>query len=590
MLIEEITQRHSARRGIALSCRNDHAANAVWPRLGFVPIGERVGRSVDGKLLTRWWKSFGHSDLFSVLDENDLRPLAVLDSCTLFELIAEPPGEIAQQLRSDWIGDHARLAVTDEVLIEISRAPDPATHERQRLAAQRLAQLSPTEPSWSPFVSQLIEKHPTAPASDESDLRHLARAMAADARWFITDDPKLRNRYGATVAELSGIRTLSPSEFVRDLDEAVRADWYEPAELDHTAVELREVDASTLSSLAAAFVNHQAGETIRDLRAELDRFSADPHRIRLQVVDVDGRPRALWCLEQVDDQLRCHLLRVNAGKGESVVARHLLSKLREQRNDSQVLTVRLLDAGLSSAVQRSLSAEGYLRLARSSEHIAVSVRGHGTLDELRNVVHGQALGDRERGVVDAALERGSVVELDGIFAPFVLTDAEISTFVVPIRHHWAAQLFDAGLARGQLFHRDWDLGLRRELVYYRSVSNSGGLRPPARIAWYVSGRDPGAQCLRAVSMLREVLVGAPRQLHHRFQRLGVYQQDDVVRAAGKRDLAMALRFTNTRLLPKPVPLSAYRQMSSTRERAIVLRAPQEVPVEILDLILQGSGL
>lgn len=75
-------------------------------------------------------------------------------------------------------------------------------------------------------MSHLIEKHPTAPGSDEPGLRHLARAVAADARWFITDDPKLRHGYGATVAELSGIRTLAPSEFVRDLDEAVRTDCF----------------------------------------------------------------------------------------------------------------------------------------------------------------------------------------------------------------------------------------------------------------------------------------------------------------------------------------------------------------------------
>lgn len=125
VLIDEIERRLSARRGITLSCRNDYPANDAWQRLGFVPIGECVGRSVDGKLLTRWWKSFGHPDRLSVLDESDLRPLAVLDSCTLVERIAEPPGEIAQQLRSDWIGDHARLAMTDEILIETSRSPDP---------------------------------------------------------------------------------------------------------------------------------------------------------------------------------------------------------------------------------------------------------------------------------------------------------------------------------------------------------------------------------------------------------------------------------------------------------------------------------
>ena len=53
---------------------------------------------------------------------------------------------------------------------------------------------------------------------------------------------------------------------------------------------------------------------------------------------------------------------------------------------------------------------------------------------------------------------------------------------------------------------------------------------------------------------------------------------------------MALRFTGTRLLPRPVPLSTYRDISASRGRTVVLRAPQELDANLLDDILQIGAL
>ena len=39
---------------IRLNCRRDYDAHRLWPKLGFVPVDEKPGRSQDGKLLTCW--------------------------------------------------------------------------------------------------------------------------------------------------------------------------------------------------------------------------------------------------------------------------------------------------------------------------------------------------------------------------------------------------------------------------------------------------------------------------------------------------------------------------------------------------------
>ena len=47
-LVEAIVERYPNRAGIRLSCRKDYDADAMWPHLGFHPLGEKPGRSLAG--------------------------------------------------------------------------------------------------------------------------------------------------------------------------------------------------------------------------------------------------------------------------------------------------------------------------------------------------------------------------------------------------------------------------------------------------------------------------------------------------------------------------------------------------------------
>lgn len=135
-LVDRIASDHDDRRGIFLHCRNDYPADQMWPKLDFEPLGERPGRSFDGKPLTRWYRSFGQPDLFTYLHEDDVRPVATIDACVFFDLVAKRPTAIAQQLRADWLGEHVRLAVTGHLRQEIHRGVDPQERRRQTAALE----------------------------------------------------------------------------------------------------------------------------------------------------------------------------------------------------------------------------------------------------------------------------------------------------------------------------------------------------------------------------------------------------------------------------------------------------------------------
>jgi ribosomal protein S18 acetylase RimI-like enzyme len=588
-LVDAVADDHAERRGILLHCRNDFPADDLWHKLDFVPVGERPGRSFEGKLLTRWFRSFGQPDLFTLLHEEDSRPVATMDACAFIDLIAPRPKSVAEQLRADWLGEHVRLAVTDHLLVEIHKGPDPKEHRRQTAAADEFRLSSTGRTTWKSVYSKLLDAHPDAPPKDHDDLTHIAQSIAAQATWLITNDRPFVHRYGATAAELGGLRLVSPPAFLREVDEQARGDRYRPIDLAGTAVTRRQVNASALSGLAAVFVNHQASERIRDLRATIELAAASPSTVRLEVIEVDDNPRGLVCWQFSERALDVLLVRATAGRGETTIGRHLLGLIRDQAVASDYETIRIVDPHPSRSVQRSFRDEGFAATPDSGL-IAHALAGNGTFSQLREraAAIGSPLAGSEllAGQSDDLTVRAAAAER--WFAPFRVLQAGIPSFVVPIQHGWATALLDAGLAQEQLLPREWGLGLRRELVYYRSPRNAGRLTAPARLLWYVSGSAPGAGMIRAVSHLTEVAVDEYERLFHRFKPLGVYTRKDVAARADARGNAMALRFSHTECFEHPIPLDAYREIVSgdPKSRQVVLRSARPIDEHTFVSLLQ----
>ncbi len=595
MLVDEVGARHPERRGILLSCRNDYAAHSLWPSLGFAPMGERVGRSLDGKPLTQWWKSFGHADLLSILDEADERPSAVLDSCVFFDVVADDPPAAAEQLRSDWLGDHVRIAISSEVKVEISRGKDRARRDRQYAAAHALPMVDPPEHRWRAVCDAIRQHQPTAGILDESDLRQVARAIASGAAWLITTDTGLRSRY-EEVSELAGnVRIVSPSEFLRVVDELARGESYRPVDLAGTDVVIREADAESIEGLATCFVNHADGETIRALRDRIRALASTPLSTRLRIIEVDGVPRALVAMRVADSALEAPILRVTGGRAAGVLARHLLAFLRNEAENDGLEVARITDSLVSRPVREQMRAEGFV--VTQSGGVAAVIRGLGTMADLAAALEHLPVGAAERSSLKALLNpsdaTASASHVEAWFSPFRVLGSGIPTFVVPIRAAWAAPLFDVDLSNAQLFARDWQLGLRRDLAYYRSPRNGGGIAAPGRILWYVAGseREYGVRSIRAVSSLSEVVCRPVAQLWHRFQRLGVYELADIEKAA-TNGRAMAIRFSNTELLKYPVPLDDYRFIATgdSKSSAVVLQSPRLVDEHVFaEILSRGRG-
>ena len=256
-------------------------------------------------------------------------------------------------------------------------------------------------------------------------------------------------------------------------------------------------------------------------------------------------------------------------------------------------TIRIIDNWPSAAVARSFRDEGFA--GHGGSVVAHAFAGMGTLVELQERAR-EAASPLAEGSSFAGGGPGDVAqraaEAERWFAPFRVIGAGIPSFVVPIQHGWATDLVDVGLAEDQLLQRPWGLGLRRELVYYRTPRNPAALPVPARLLWYVSGSAPGARTIRAVSHLTEVAIDAHERLFHRFRPLGVYTAADVAGRADASGRAMALRFSSTQRLGHPVKLDDYRRVltGDPKSRNVILQSIRAIDEHTsVRLIGLGSG-
>lgn len=583
-LVDAVSARHQDRRGIELRCRRDYPANSAWPELGFVARQEAPGRSEAGHPLTHWYRDHGHPDLFTYAPGSDpSEPLAVaLDHNIVIDLLEQrDEGAHSLHLEDPWLSEYVTLCITDEVDQEIDKCDDPAERERMRAGIARFRRL--TAPfnaegnSWTDFEAVIEE---AAPKAEPADHRHLARAVTVGAAFFVTRDGAL-NEAAPRLLDAVGIQVMRPEELITHVDRMRAEERYEPSALHATSFAIAPA-ADHESDFVAALLNYGEGERKAALEATVRGALADPTVYEAIVVRSDQGGLLGGVVRRHDQSsIVVRVMRVRGvDRMSHAVARQLAFLQREHAAMTGVPVVFVTDQHLSQPVRYALAEEGYQW-------------GNGAWT--CNVGTGvQRLGDLESAAVPSGVSPtviAGLIEHDRW--PLKVVGAGIPTFVVPIQPLWAEQLFDSHLASGTLFGRDAGLGLSREHVYYRRPRNSGGVAPPARLLWYVSGRWNGQSegSIRAVSNLVEVVVDRPLTVYQRFERLGVYSRAQVVDAADDRGLVMAMRFIDTELFEKPIPLSSIKEMCGSDARTFVApMSPRRIDEELFVAIYREASV
>lgn len=277
-------------------------------------------------------------------------------------------------------------------------------------------------------------------------------------------------------------------------------------------------------------------------------------------------------------------MRIAAPRLEQTLTRQILFQVREQARRGHRSILRITEPSLASETQRILREEGFLRI---DDHWIALVIQACTDSAAANMLISQAA--RHMGLRLQALqpELSAVIaaDLERTMWPVKIADSMLPTYLVPIRPGWSADLFGIPQA---LTPRPNMLGLSREHVYYRSPNPP--TRAPARLIWYVTdAQRGGVAAVIAISRLEESITDKPAVLFQRFRHLGVWQLDQVNRAA-KSGKAQALRFADTEIFPHPIPLKQLKQLAAEHGQHLALRSPQLITAGLFTAIYRKGHL
>ena len=572
-------------RGIGLRCRRDFPAYHLWRKLGFAAMKEAPGRAADGSELTRFWLGHNHPDLFTESATSTSLD-AVIDTNVFIDL-AESRNEESQGLLADWLQDSIRLCVTPEHYNEFDCNPDAALRRKRRKEATGYHRLDSSYAEYQKAEQLLTPLFPNlANPQDEADFRHLVRALAGGAGALVTRDQPMLDR-ADEVYSACGLSVVRPAELIGRIDELLREREYQRFQVAGTNRIFRRRASSADDALINAIKAND--EAKRHLRATLQPFLADPQRFAsFTVRDPAEEVLAFYVLERQQQFDRVLLFRICSHRLAGTLARSILAGLaydaaRDGKDGVLVAEPRLTDdlrAACSDLGFLSVQA-GWLKLVVSGAHPA-----SGLADKLDGLGIQEPAISRLSAVLRSPLDPTTASEVEHLLWPAKVADADLQSFIVPIRAEFAQHLFDENLAKQSLFGADVDLALNPESVYYRTVFQRI-LECPGRILWYVSqkGKFVGTKKIRACSRIAEVRVGKPKPLFKQFQRLGVYEWADVKETAGQdleRDI-MAVRFHDTELL-KPIAWETFQEILRRNNIRTQLESPARIPSSVFNEI------
>jgi predicted nucleic acid-binding protein len=555
--------------------------------------------------------------LMALMEQSpDQKTRAVIDMNILFRL-QDPLSEVfdgdkilseeAKALQEDWIAEDVELLITPEAFNEIQRNDNRTERMRRHKFAGQFGTITANFDDVRSLEQRLsIFFSIKSNESNRSDIRQLAYSIKGDALFFITQDGGLLKKTEEFHEEF-GLRILSPGRFIGRLDEIIREVEYLPRRLGGAcALTIRRAPSSLISRLFPIYQCGNPEERKSQFESKIRNFIAQLNRYRVELCQIEKKPLAFIVYDRSElSELGIPMVRVSRSKLSGTVIRHLLRRAVQISVKENRPFVRVTDIHAQAGFEQALEECGFTKIKDQWFKISLPVADNieGLLIRLSDLgkPFSAAMPIVENLIVEllnAAAEQDSLrlADLERRLWPVRILDANIPNFIVSIKPVWAQHLFDEGIARQTLMGGRDDLLLRNENVYYRSARSGGGILSPARILWYVTQDKDNPMTsmqVRACSLLDEVIIGRAKDVYSRFERLGIYEWEDVLRTAGHNvnNKIMALRFSNTVILPKPIDLQTLKSIIREEEgKDPPLQSPQPIHTRTFARIYQEALL
>lgn len=547
-LLDALRDSASTQKLVTLSCRNDFPAHNMWPKLGFIPIVEKPGRSREGYPLTLWRLILAPDDQLELFRANASESVldVVLDAQVFFDF-DEPESDAnrpSKVLISDFFADSVNLWYTDELLSEINRNPNPEERGAARRRATDFWEVRHDPVSVEFLAESLRQVLPSGTDSQQSDINHLAKAASSDVGFFVTRDRRILNR-ADEIANLVGLHVLSPTELVIRLNELSETHVYEPDRVSGLNLQWRRFSSEEFSNFPFdRFLNQ--GEALGRLRDRVSSLLAESELHDVEVLWLGDEPVALRGLAYGTNRaLTITLGRIRASSDGALFGRFLISDAVYRAAKMGLEMINLDMSSIPTDPILGLSDMGFRRHGNQFVRFCFTrfLGREGTLEKM---------GELCPEVVDS-FRNDSLSELERSCSPLSMS-SEQNFFLIPIREGYAINLIDRERAAQDLFGGNPEVLLRWENVYYRAATHHNMLNVPARILWYISGNRGE---IAYISRLDEVVIDTPKELFRRFRRIGTLEWADLYEMCGRNidTNLMALKFSHTFPLDRSVPLN-----------------------------------
>lgn len=556
---------------IYLVCRQDYGIDGMWEKFGFIPIHEKSGKNKLGKRVTTWVYNHGHPDLFSA--NVSTKTFVVIDSCVFFDfyqisLLKDVDDRESAYLLADWIQEELELCTTDEIYNEIIKLSVAKERDKIRsFAEDKFFKItcSPNkfENIYESLKSSLLVN--TSFPIKDINIRQIARTIASGKSTFIvTTDVNLLS-YANQVRTEHGILIVSPTELIVKLDELRRESEYQPENLAGTQLLKKRVAAEEKQILIESFTLDREV----DLKTQLSRMLIENHKYECIAVWDGNTPVALIVYSRENKyELSVPILRVNYKSLSETLTRHIIWRTINLSVSEGRDFTRIIESQIDDFIIRVIQDAGFygidgnwIKINSKIAKSTIEVSEHLTnisldlTDEYKSICRQFSYNLTSNESANPEF----MFDLEKLLYPTKIVDTSIPNFVIPIKPHWAKELFDEELARESLFGVSRsELALNWESVYYRSTKPKPmNFEYPARILWYISSDVDGAYTSKkskicACSTLDEVAIGNPEELYLKFRRLGVFKWEDI-KSISKNEI-MAIRFSNTEIFKNPISL------------------------------------
>lgn len=436
-LVDELSRRYGDRTGIRVKCRRDYAANDVWPRLGFTPLGNAPGRSDDAALLTLWWKDHGHPTLFSWSGASPGTLPVLVDANVFIDIHGEDQSPESRNSRAliERILHRIQVLVAPETRTEVNRSTEAEQRRRLLDRTHDYPQLAVTESEIDERVELLVHEAGMRPTGRRqvSDLRQVATALAADIPVFVSRDRRLRDTWADAAYNVADLLVLSPSEAVALALSENTEQAYVPQALHGTELVHADVAPADTHKLRS-FINGGGRETrgvFEALQATI--ASRAPMSQRIMIRDAD-QELVLVGYTWDKQELRVECARIMQSALLPTLAVQLTEQVRRKAAEVGVSTIRVLDRHLHSRVTKAFEDDGYRALGDGL--IGHTVTALVSSAEMHDLTRRLGAIPTTSAVPDAA--RSAVLE--HTLRPLRILDAQLPTYLVSINEGFADEL------------------------------------------------------------------------------------------------------------------------------------------------------